>query len=258
MAERFGFYDRCLFHTTVEETVWDDAARRWIVKTDRRRRHARALRRAGQRHPDDPAPRHDRGHGDFQGRGIPHLALELQRRLEDKRVGIIGTGATAVQVVPEIAKVVKALYVFQRTPSTIDVRDQRATTPGGIRGLVARAGTGRSRPARAPGSRSPPGRTALQGNDDFLSGKVENFKRAKQHDRELSPEEMIQAQLNSNFRIMEQIRGRVDSVVKRPEGGGGVEALLSLWLQAADLPRRIPAVLQPARTSIWSTRRPRA
>ena len=48
--------------------------------------------------------------------------------LEGKRVGIIGTGATAVQVIPELAKIVGELFVFQRTPSTIDVRDQRTTT----------------------------------------------------------------------------------------------------------------------------------
>ena len=48
--------------------------------------------------------------------------------LKGKRVGIIGTGATAVQAVPELAKIVEELYVFQRTPSSIDVRDQRETS----------------------------------------------------------------------------------------------------------------------------------
>ncbi|MBT6275118.1 MAG: hypothetical protein HOI95_13380, partial [Chromatiales bacterium] len=61
------------------------------------------------------------------------------------------------------------------------------------------------------------GRTALQGNDDFLSGKVADFKQRKQHATELSPEELIQRQLNSNFRIMEQIRARVAAIVKDPK-----------------------------------------
>ncbi len=57
----------------------------------------------------------------------------------------------------------------------------------------------------------------MQGNDDFLSGKVEAYKQQKVYDRELTPKEMIDAQLNSNFRVMEQIRARVDSVVKSPK-----------------------------------------
>jgi cyclohexanone monooxygenase len=135
--------------------------------------------------------------------------------LKDKRVGIIGTGATAVQVIPEIAKVVKELYVFQRTPSSIDVRDQRATTP-------EEYATWPSEPNWAVKRRErhaliSAGRSALQANDDFLSGKVESFKEKKSHERKLSPEEMISAQLNTNFRIMEQIRARVDAIVKDPK-----------------------------------------
>ena len=61
------------------------------------------------------------------------------------------------------------------------------------------------------------GRSALQANDDFLSGKITAVKERKQHERALTPEEMIKAQLNSNFRIMEQIRARVDAIVKDPK-----------------------------------------
>lgn len=50
-------------------------------------------------------------------------------KLEGKRVGVIGTGATGIQVVPSLAKYVKELYVFQRTPSAVHRRDQRATDP---------------------------------------------------------------------------------------------------------------------------------
>ena len=64
----------------------------------------------------------------FKGEAFHTSRWNYNIDLTGKRVGIIGTGATAVQVVPEIAKVVKELYVFQRTPSSIDVRDQRETT----------------------------------------------------------------------------------------------------------------------------------
>lgn len=51
------------------------------------------------------------------------------KNLKDKKVAIIGTGATAVQCVPELAKYAKELYVFQRTPSSVDVRGNRDTDP---------------------------------------------------------------------------------------------------------------------------------
>ena len=64
----------------------------------------------------------------FQGDSFHTSRWDYNVELDGKRVGIIGTGATAVQAIPELAKIVGDLYVFQRTPSTIDVRDQRATT----------------------------------------------------------------------------------------------------------------------------------
>ncbi|PYI36982.1 monooxygenase [Aspergillus indologenus CBS 114.80] len=48
-------------------------------------------------------------------------------KLKGKRVGIIGTGATGIQIVPELAKSCEQLYVFQRTPAQVGVRDQRST-----------------------------------------------------------------------------------------------------------------------------------
>src|ERR671910_3547959 len=64
----------------------------------------------------------------FAGESFHTSRWDYDVDLAGKRVGVIGTGATAVQAIPELAKIVKELYVFQRTPSTIDVRDQRATT----------------------------------------------------------------------------------------------------------------------------------
>ncbi len=120
-----------------------------------------------------------------------------------------------MQVIPEIAKVAKELYVFQRTPSTIDVRDQRATTQAEIEAWSKEPGWARARRERLAKISS--GRTALQANDDYLSGKIADFKVRKQYDRELSPEELIERQLNTNFRIMEQIRARVDAIVRDPK-----------------------------------------
>ncbi|HKK31361.1 MAG TPA: NAD(P)/FAD-dependent oxidoreductase, partial [Alphaproteobacteria bacterium] len=215
MAERFDFYERCLFHTTVRETDWNEELGRWVVKTDRGDAMKARFVVLANGILTTPKLANIKGMETYKGEAFHTSRWNYHVDLEGKRVGIIGTGATAVQVVPEIAKVVKELYVFQRTPSTIDVRDQRATTaeeyatwPHEENWAVKR----RERLALISA-----GRTALQGNDDFLSGKVDNFKQPKKHDKPLSPEELIQRQLNTNFRIMEQIRARVDAVVEDPK-----------------------------------------
>src|SRR5690606_30474432 len=76
---------------------------------------------------------------------------------------------------------------------------------------------GWARARRARFARISAGRTAMQANDDYLSGKVPDFKERKYHERPLSPEELIAKQLDTNFRIMEQIRARVDAIVKDPK-----------------------------------------
>jgi cyclohexanone monooxygenase len=215
MAERSGFYDRCLFHTTVRETVWDERSCRWTVRTDRGdTMRARFVVLANGILTTPKLARID-GMETFKGESFHTSRWNYHVDLTGSRVGIIGTGATAVQVIPEIAKVVKELYVFQRTPSTIDVRDQRATTPEEIEAWSKEPGWAKARRERYALISS--GRSALQANDDFLSGKVADFKVRKQYERELTPEELMEKQLNANFRIMEQIRARVDAIVKDPK-----------------------------------------
>jgi cyclohexanone monooxygenase len=215
MAERYGFYDKCLFHTTVERTDWDEAAGRWTVSTDRGDRMRARYVVLANGILTTPKLARIEGMETFQGKAFHTSRWDYNVDLAGKRVGIIGTGATAVQVIPEIAKVVKELFVFQRTPSTIDVRDQRATTEEEIAAWSKEPGWALARRERLAKISS--GRTALQGNDDYLSGKVADFKERKQYERQLSQEEMIQRQLNTNFRIMEQIRARVDAIVKDPK-----------------------------------------
>jgi cyclohexanone monooxygenase len=215
MAQRFGFYDHCLFHTTVEQTTWDEATQRWTVVTDRGDRMRARFVVLANGILTTPKLARIEGMETFNGKSFHTSRWDYTVDLEGKRVGIIGTGATAVQVIPEIAKVVKHLTVFQRTPSTIDVRDQRATTPQEIETWSKEPGWARARRDRLAMISS--GRTALQGNDDFLSGKVSDFKERKQYERALTPQEMIAKQLDTNFRIMEQIRARVDAIVKDPK-----------------------------------------
>lgn len=215
MAEKFGFYDHCLFHTTVDRTDWDETAQRWTVHTDRG--DAMAARYVILANGILTTPKLARidGMEKFQGDAFHTSRWDYHVDLEGKKVGIIGTGATAVQAIPELAKTVKELYVFQRTPSSVDVRDQRETTAEEIETWQHEPGWARARRARF--AKISAGRTAMKANDDYLAGKVSDFKKRKAHDRELSMQEMLDKTLESNFRIMEQIRARVDAIVEDPQ-----------------------------------------
>ena len=214
MAEKFGFYDKCLFHTTVEKTQWDESTARWTVSTDRGdAMKAKFVVLANGILTTPKLARID-GMSSFKGDSFHTSRWDYNIDLKGKRVGIIGTGATAVQAVPELAKIVKELYVFQRTPSSIDVRDQRETSVEEFEEWAKEPGWAKARRARF--AKISQGRTALKANDDYLAGKVADYRERKQHAEQISPEELVQRQLDSNFRIMEQIRARVDAIVEDP------------------------------------------
>lgn len=221
MAEKSGFYDHCLFHTTVERTEWDEASGHWTVFTDRGdAMRARCVVLANGILTTPKLARIE-GMQSFKGISFHTSRWDYNVDLKGKRVGIIGTGATAVQVIPEIAKVVSELYVFQRTPSTIDVRDQRATTQEEIEAWSRQPGWAKARRERL--AMISAGRTALQANDEFLSGKVDEFKPQRRRERELAGEELLAKQLDTNFRIMEQIRARVDAIVQDPKAAAALK-----------------------------------
>jgi cation diffusion facilitator CzcD-associated flavoprotein CzcO len=214
LAERYGFYDQCLFHTTVESTQWDTATERWVVRTDRGDEMRARFVILANGILTSPKLARIPGMETFEGISFHTSRWDHRVDLTGKRIGIIGTGATAVQAVPELAKLAGELFVFQRTPSTIDVRDQRATTDEERAAWANEPGWARARRKRF--SKISAGRTALQANDDYLAGKVTDFKQRKQHETKLSMAELVEKQLQTNFRIMEQIRARVDEIVTDP------------------------------------------
>src|SRR5437763_4211488 len=139
IGERFDLYRNACFQTEVTELRWDDDARRWIVHTNRGdAMRARFVCMAnGPLHraklPGIPGIETFKGHAFHTSRwDYDYTGGTSQGNLtglRDKRVGIIGTGATAVQCVPHVGAAAKQLYVFQRTPSSIDVRANRPTDP---------------------------------------------------------------------------------------------------------------------------------
>jgi cation diffusion facilitator CzcD-associated flavoprotein CzcO len=139
IADRYELTDDALFHTGVEATGWDDETSRWIVRTDRgdEIRAKYLVMAVGilnlMKLPDIPGMESFKGRSfhtarwdyDYTGGG-PDGQLD---KLADKVVGIIGTGASAIQCIPALADSAKSLLVFQRTPSAIGVRGNRPTEP---------------------------------------------------------------------------------------------------------------------------------
>ena len=217
VAKQFGFYDHALFHTTVEETKWDESLGRWIVSTDRGDKMKARFVVVANGILTTPKLAKIKGMEKFQGDAFHTSRWDYKVDLEGKRVGLIGTGATGVQLVPELAKIVKDLYVFQRTPSSIDLREQRETTDEERETWKTEEGWARARRARF--AKISAGRSAIRAPDDYLSGKVDSFKEPRKNKSSvrLTPDELKQRQLDDNFEIMEQIRARVDAMVDDPK-----------------------------------------
>ncbi len=216
IATESGFYDHCLFHTEVTGATWDDAAERWTVRTARGDEMRSRFVVLANGVLTTPRLARIEGMDDFQGESFHTARWDYDIDLTGKRVGIIGTGATAVQVIPEIAKAAGELFVFQRTPSTIDVRDQRATSSEEIEEWRNEPGWAKARRERY---RQLVGRRALQANDAFLAGKAEQpvrRNRGSSSGPRPTREQRIQRDLETSFRIMEQIRDRIDAIVEDP------------------------------------------
>src|SRR3984893_12327692 len=146
IGKHFNLYKRACFQSQVEEARWDDDAGRWTIKTDRGdvfKARFVIMSSGPLTRPNLPAlPGIEKFNGhtfhtsrwdyDYTG-GDTTGGLD---KLRDKRVGIIGTGATAIQSVPYLGQYAKQLFVFQRTPSSVDERGNKPTDPDWVRTLT--------------------------------------------------------------------------------------------------------------------------
>ena len=142
IAEKYKLYDNSILQTEVTGTEWDEESGRWIVTTNRQDRiQARYVVHSNGplNRPKLPAMN---GINDYKGHTFHTSRWDYDYTggssygdltgLKDKRVAIIGTGATAVQAVPHLGASAKELFVFQRTPSSIDERNNQVTDPDWI------------------------------------------------------------------------------------------------------------------------------
>ncbi|WP_211275335.1 flavin-containing monooxygenase [Actinoplanes rectilineatus] len=129
IAEHFGLYDDAVFQTRVTELRWDDEAAEWTVRTDRgdvMRARWVIVSSGTLTQPKLPGIP---GIESFRGHTFHTSRWDSGYDLAGKRVGVVGTGATGIQVIPQIAGTAEHLYVFQRTPTSVDVRDNRPIDP---------------------------------------------------------------------------------------------------------------------------------
>ncbi|HXI04929.1 MAG: flavin-containing monooxygenase [Bradyrhizobium sp.] len=235
IGRQYGLYDNALFHTEVVGVEWDEAKSRWLIRTGR----GDALTAqfiglgTGPLHvpklPGIAGIERFKGHSfhtsrwdyDYTG-GDPSGAP--MDKLADKRVGIIGTGATSVQCVPHLARACKELYVFQRTPSSVDVRANAPIDPEWFAQIAT------------PGwqLRWLENFTANQagGNaevDLVQDGWTDLNKRIRAKILELpreqrTPPNMLAAFEDSDFEKMEEIRARIDTIVEDRETAAKLKA----------------------------------
>ncbi len=225
IGKQYDLYRDVCFQTRVTELRWDDEAARWIISTDRgdeMRAHYVCMALGVLNHPKLPGIP---GIEDFEGHSFHTSRWDYEYAggdsdggltgLKGKRVGIIGTGATAVQCVPHLAEHAEHLYVFQRTPSSIDVKHNHPTDPEWVKSLE-------------PGwhqKRMDNFQILTQGGyqeEDLVSDNWTEIIRKfisttlEQESPDLSPEALEKQIELTDFEKMEQIRARVDAVVDDP------------------------------------------
>jgi cyclohexanone monooxygenase len=225
IGRKYDLYRNACFQTEVTEMRWEEDSARWIVSTNRcDRMKARFVCMSNgplnrPKLPGIPGIQTFRGHtfhtsrwdyaytgGDSSG-GLTGL--------RGKRVGVIGTGATAVQCVPHLAETAEHLYVFQRTPSSIDVRGNRPTDEEWAKAL--RPGWHQNRMENFNTLVS----GGFQAEDLVNDGWTDIIRKLlfmvqSKEATDFSPEGLAKTMEMADFEKMEQIRARVDALVEDP------------------------------------------
>ncbi|MDJ0920032.1 MAG: NAD(P)/FAD-dependent oxidoreductase [Henriciella sp.] len=223
IADHYGLYDKALLQTEVTGMHWDEARSVWVVETNRDDRLTAdfVIMSNGPLNrpklPGIPGVETFKGHSFHTSRWDYGYtggdATGNLTGLKDKRVGIIGTGATAVQCVPHVGAAAKQLYVFQRTPSSIDVRDNRPTDPDWAASLEP--GWHRKRMENfntlVSGGYEPVD-LVMDGWTDIIRNLL--FIASKNGNQDLSPKRLMELAELADHKKMESVRARVDDLVE--------------------------------------------
>ncbi|MEL7546966.1 MAG: NAD(P)/FAD-dependent oxidoreductase [Pseudomonadota bacterium] len=237
IGKQYDLYDNALFHTEVTALEWDEAQQHWKIETNRGDAFTSKYVGLGTgplhvaKLPGIP------GVQDFKGKtfhtsrwdyaytgGSPDGAP--MDKLGDKRVAIIGTGATSVQAVPHLAKATKELYVFQRTPSSVDARNNETIDPNWFDEISREPGWQQRWFDNFVENQS----QGMPEEDWVMDGWTELSRRIREKIMELpptkwTPDKVLEAFEDADYEKMNEIRDRVDTIVS----DGDTAADLKAW-----------------------------
>ena len=218
LGRTFDLYRGALFQTEVEDMRWDESRKRWNVMTSRSDvLSAKFIVIAGgvlhkAKLPGIP------GIETYAGRAFHTSRWDysytggssqtLMEKLADKRVGIIGTGATAVQVVPKLAEAAKELFVFQRTAACVGVRNNKPTDPEWFKSLKPGWQAERTRNFTQAVTGAQPAVDMI--DDEWTKMNWVDTRKLPENDEEALELERI------DFENMERVRQRIADVITDP------------------------------------------
>lgn len=224
IGRKYRLYDHALFHTEVTALEWDDHRSVWMIRTNRGDAFTAQFIGMGTgplhvpKLPGIPGIESFKGHSfhtsrwdyDYTG-GDPKGGL--MEKLAHKRVAIIGTGATAVQCVPHLARACGQLFVFQRTPSSVDVRANAPIDKSWFESIAT------------PGWQQrwlenfTDNQTGGNAKEDLVQdGWTDLSRRIREKimglpKEQMTPQNMMAAYEDSDYEKMEEIRARAEAVV---------------------------------------------
>lgn len=227
IGTQYGLYEDALFHTEVIGLDWDEDRSVWVVRTNRGDEFTAQFVGMGTGPLHVPKLPGIPGITDFTGHSFHTSRWDYEytggspegdpmTKLADKRVAIIGTGATAVQCIPHLSRDAGELYVFQRTPSSVDVRNNQPTDPEWFKQIAT------------PGWQQrwlenfTANQTMMLVDEDLVQdGWTDIARRIRDRimglEGEITPDRVMREFERSDFEKMEEIRARVDAVVEDPE-----------------------------------------
>lgn len=228
IAHQYTLHEGALFHTEVTDLDWQDDTKCWRVRTNRGDDFTAKYVGMGT------GPLHIaklpgiEGVDSFKGKSFHTSRWDYAYtggnaegapldKLGDKRVAIIGTGATAVQCVPHLAKAAKELLVFQRTPSSVDVRDNRPIDPDWFEEISTPGWQQRWYDNFVENQSN-----GIPSEDYVMDGWTEISRRIREKmfqmpPSEWKPENIMVAFEDADYEKMDEIRSRVDSIVEDEE-----------------------------------------
>ncbi|WP_405718414.1 NAD(P)/FAD-dependent oxidoreductase [Streptomyces sp. NBC_01537] len=227
IGKHFGLYDKALFSTLVRSMEWDDSIKRWLIRTNRDDEIRARFVIMAQGPFNRPKLPGIPGITDFQGHTFHSARWDYAYtggdmsggldKLADKRVAVIGTGASGVQIVPHLARDAQHLYVFQRTPSSIDERGDVPTDPEWVETLQPGWQKERQRNFHTAAFEAfGPGQPDL-----VCDGWTEISRNLQAHldatggwASLADPAKFMELREIQDYQVMERLRGRVDAVVK--------------------------------------------